>query len=203
MTLFFFSCSHNYPRHWWEPVKNEELQWWEVSPHTAKNCEVVISKRNELGILSNFANTPFILDGKKYPSVEALWQSMKYPESSQDERLKWGKWPYKRSEVEVMKSGFKAKEAGELATQIMRKNHANWVSYRGKKMIYKTPKRGEHYKLIVRAMKAKLEQNPQVREVLIKTGKLSLIPDHYTTEEDPPAWKYNKIWMEIREELKK
>ena len=41
---------------------------------------MILSKRNELGILSNFAATPFTLYGKRYASVEGFWQMMLYPE---------------------------------------------------------------------------------------------------------------------------
>jgi hypothetical protein len=50
---------------------------------------VILSKRNELGILSNFAPTPFTLHGKRYASVEGFWQMMLYPENSNDPRAKF------------------------------------------------------------------------------------------------------------------
>jgi predicted NAD-dependent protein-ADP-ribosyltransferase YbiA (DUF1768 family) len=54
----------------------------------------------------------------------------------------------------------------------------------------------------VDAMRAKLEQNPEVRKILLSTGDLILRADH-VQEKDPPAeWLYNKIWMELRSELK-
>ena len=63
--------------------------------------------------------------------------------------------------------------------------------------------RRNDYRLIVAAMRAKLEQNPKVREILLKTGDLILRPDHIE-EPDPPAeWLYFNIWMEIRSELQR
>ena len=54
----------NYPDHWWKPVPEGDLASWEIGPQAAvKGKEVVLSKRNELGILSNFGSTPFELDG--------------------------------------------------------------------------------------------------------------------------------------------
>ena len=51
------------------------------------------------------------------------------------------------------------------------------------------------------AMRAKLDQNPQVQQVLLSTGNLILRPDH-VEEPDPPAeWLYFKIWMELRTKL--
>jgi len=54
---------------------------WEVLPQAAKPGEVILSKRNELGICCpNFAATPFTLRGQRYASVEGFWQMMLYPE---------------------------------------------------------------------------------------------------------------------------
>jgi predicted NAD-dependent protein-ADP-ribosyltransferase YbiA (DUF1768 family) len=50
-------------------------------------------------------------------------------------------------------------------------------------------------------MRAKLAQNPKVREILLSTGDLVLLPDHIQ-EADPPAeWLYFKIWMDLRRDL--
>jgi predicted NAD-dependent protein-ADP-ribosyltransferase YbiA (DUF1768 family) len=70
-------------------------------------------------------------------------------------------------------------------------------------MKYFEDAKGDFYKLIVAAMKEKLKQNPKVREVLLKTGDLKLLPDHHQEAGAPPAWRYNEIWMEIRDELRK
>ena len=51
------------------------------------------------------------------------------------------------------------------------------------------------------AMRAKLEQNPKVRETLLATGNLTLRPDHMGEPGEPPEWRYYQIWMEIRREL--
>jgi hypothetical protein len=51
-------------------------------------------------------------------------------------------------------------------------------------------------------MKAKLDQNFEVRRVLKATGKLVLLPDHHNKSKVvPPAWKYNEIWMDLRTTL--
>src|SRR4051812_25790346 len=42
-----------YPPHWWAPVSKEGAPDWEIFPQDAKSGEVILSKRNELGILSN------------------------------------------------------------------------------------------------------------------------------------------------------
>jgi len=65
-----------YPAHWWAPVAEDQKASWEVLPQAARPGEVILSKRNELGILSNFAATPFTFRGKRYASVEGFWQMM-------------------------------------------------------------------------------------------------------------------------------
>jgi len=57
-----------YPAHWWTPVDDAGKPGWEILPQAAKPGEVILSKRNELGIFSNFAATPFRLHGKRYAS---------------------------------------------------------------------------------------------------------------------------------------
>ena len=52
------SRDSRYPPHWWTPVSMEGKPDWEILPQEAKAGEVILSKRNELGILSNFAATP-------------------------------------------------------------------------------------------------------------------------------------------------
>ena len=72
-----------YPAHWWTPVPEDQKAAWEILPQAAKPGEVILSKRNELGILSNFAATPFTFRGRRYAGVEGFWQMMLYPEGTQ------------------------------------------------------------------------------------------------------------------------
>ena len=55
--------SGKYPAHWWTPVPEAGKPDWEILPQAAKPGQVILSKRNELGILSNFAPTPFVYRG--------------------------------------------------------------------------------------------------------------------------------------------
>jgi hypothetical protein len=50
-------------------------------------------------------------------------------------------------------------------------------------------------------MRAKLEQNPKAREVLLATGDLILRADQNLGDRRPPDWFYHRIWMQIRQEL--
>ena len=195
--------SGKYPAHWWTPVPEAGKPDWEILPQAAKPGQVILSKRNELGILSNFAPTPFIYRGKRYASVEGFWQMMLYPEGPDDPRAKAPgvRWLHSREEVGQM-TAWDAKNAGDAAYENMKKMGIDWVTFEGVMMPYWSKTKGEHYRIIVEAMRAKLEQNPKVREILLSTGDLTLLPDHYQ-ETDPPAeWFYFNIWMDLRAELR-
>lgn len=195
--------SQNYPANWFASVNDRTRPAWEILPHEAKPGEVILSKRNELGILSNFAATPFEMDGKKYASVEGFWQMMLYPEGTRDERARDKRviWKYTRDQVAQM-TAFEAKQAGTLAEENMKTLGIDWVSYNGKRFPYRSQTPGEHYRLIVAAMRAKLEQNPEVKRILLATGDLILKPDHHGEENPPPEWRYYEIWMQLRLELR-
>ncbi len=203
LVLTFFAAAHSYPAHWWTPVIDPHKPDWEILPQEAKAGEVILSKRNELGILSNFAATPFTLRGVRYASVEGFWQMMLYPEGPDDVRAKSAllKWPHTRAEVAQM-TAFEAKAAGDVGERNMSKLGIDWVTFEGKRIVYRSMSKGEHYRIIVEAMRAKLEQNPKVREILLSTGNLILRPDHIQEANAPPEWAYFQIWMEIRAELR-
>jgi hypothetical protein len=73
-----------YPAHWWTPAPEAGKPEWEILPQEAGPGEVILSKRNELGLLSNFAPTPFTFRGKRYASLEGFWQMMLYPEGENE-----------------------------------------------------------------------------------------------------------------------
>lgn len=200
--VFLAQSAANYPAHWWAPIPEAQKASWEILPQAAKPGEVILSKRNELGILSNFAATPFKLRAKRYASVEGFWQMMLYPEGTDDARAQAPGfvWPHTRDEVAQM-TAFDAKDAGTTAEENMRKMGIDWATFEGKRFPYRSATKGEHYRLIVEAMRAKLEQNPKVREILLATGNLILRPDHITEAGEPAEWRYCEIWMEIRREL--
>lgn len=196
----------SYPKAWWEPVDPKTAPSWEILPQAAslEKNEVILSKRNELGILSNFADTPFTFRQKSYGSVEGFWQALKFPEDAQDPRIKPGiVWPLSRDEV-ALKSGFEAKDLGKIANENMKKLGIKWVTFEKEKILYGSSDEGmkRHYELIVQVMREKLAQNPQVKQILLKTGSLRLLPDHDQGASPPPAYRYHEIWMMIREELK-
>lgn len=195
---------HSYPDLWWQPVSQDQLAEWEIPPQAAKRLsgEVVLSKRNELGQFSNLSPNAFTMDGKIYASVEGLWQSMKYPENSHDERLKDPsiKWAYTREQVMSL-SGFESKKAGDLANANMKKLGIQWITYQGKRIEYKGKDTDEHYQIILNASRAKIAQNPDLKKLLVSTGDLKFLPDHKQDPNASKAYRYYEIYMKIRSEL--
>lgn len=192
-----------FPNTWWKEVPADQLPTWEIPPQFANRAkgEVVLSKRNELGLFSNLGATPFVLDGQSFGSVEGLWQGMKYPETKNDERIQAGvDWPFTRAQVFAM-SGFDAKHAGDVANANMKKLGIKWITYKGQKMIYNGADAEQHYQLILMACRAKLQQNPDLSRLLLSTKKLTFFADHKQSADSLPSYKYHEIYMKLRSEL--
>jgi predicted NAD-dependent protein-ADP-ribosyltransferase YbiA (DUF1768 family) len=191
-----------YPARWWAPVPPESAAAWEVLPQAAGPGEVIVSKRHELGLLSNFAATPFVYRGRRYASVEGFWQMMLHPEGPDDPRACFPglEWSHTRDEVAAM-TAFDAKRAGEQAGRNMKAMGIGWVSFEGRRFPYRAARPGVHHRLILAAMREKLRQNPEVRRVLLATGDLVLRPDHHPEADAPPEWRYCEIWMRMRAEI--
>ena len=190
-----------YPAHWWAAVPREGAPDWEILPQEAGPGEVIVSKRHELGLLSNFAATPFDFQGRHYASVEGFWQMMLYPDGPDDPRAAFPgvEWAYSREQVAQM-TAFEAKHAGELAEQNMVRTGITWVSFGGERFEYRPERSGRHYALIVAAMREKVRQNPDVRKALLSTRDLVLRPDHHEEAGAAAAWRYCEILMRIRDE---
>ena len=204
-TITYYST---YNQAWFAPIIDPNKPDWEILPQEAKPGEVILSKRNELGILSNFAATPFMMDRNRYASVEGFWQAMLYPEPCPDcdpdprmmsKKVKWEHYAFQVAQM----TGFEAKAAGTIAEENMKTLGIDWCTYGGKRFPYRSQMPGEHNRLIVAAMRAKLEQNPEVKRILHATGDLILKPDHHGEDNPPPEWKYNEIWMQLRTELQR
>jgi len=192
-----------YPAHWWTPVSEVGKPEWEILPQEAGPGEVILSKRNELGLLSNFAATAFTYRGKRYASLEGFWQMMLYPEGPNDPRSRYQgiEWVHTRNQVAQM-TAFEAKTAGTLAEENMKRMGITWATFEGRRLPYRSMRPGRHYQLIVAATWAKVQQNPEVKKVLLSTGDLILKPDHHGEPNAPPEWRYNEIWMKIRNKLR-
>jgi len=133
-----------YPAVWFAPINDPNKPDWEILPQEAKPGEVILSKRNELGLLSNFAPTPFVYHDKKYASLEGFWQMMLYPEGPDDPRAKAKdvEWKYTRDQVAQL-TAFEAKAAGTLAEENMKKLGIDWATFEGKRLPYRSATPGE------------------------------------------------------------
>jgi predicted NAD-dependent protein-ADP-ribosyltransferase YbiA (DUF1768 family) len=192
-----------YPAHWWTPVPKEGAPDWEILPQEAGPGEVIVSKRHELGLLSNFAATPFVFRGKRYASLEGFWQMMLYPEGPDDPRAIFPglTWAHTRDDVARM-TAFEAKAAGAAAEENMARMGIDWVSFEGRRFPYRPERPGEHYSLIAAAMREKVRQNSDVKKALLSTGDLVLKPDHHEEPNARAAWRYCDILMAIRAEIR-
>lgn len=210
-SIFLSSCamagtnaSDSYPDLWWKAIPDDQVAGWEVPPQAADRSkgEVVLSKRNELGQFSNLGAVGFTLDGVQYASVEGLWQGMKYPESASDERAldKSVVWAYTRDQVYAM-SGFDAKKAGDLANANMKKLGIKWVTYKGEKIVYNGEGQSRHYELILSACRAKIQQNAELKRLLVSTAPLTFLADHKQAVGTLPSYRYNEIYFKIRGEV--
>jgi predicted NAD-dependent protein-ADP-ribosyltransferase YbiA (DUF1768 family) len=201
--LFSLSvAAENYPEEWFKPVPRDQASSWEILPQDAKAGEVILSKRTELGILSNFAATPFIYRGKTYASVEGFWQLMKFPDEDLAGDIRFSRpYPFTRDQIAAM-TAFEAKDAGSIGSKFMKELKIDWVSFAGQAMIYCSLEKDLHYQLIYQAMWEKLQQNPEVKRLLLATGDLILRPDHKNEGCQAPEWAYYQMWMEIRDLIK-
>lgn len=189
-----------YPPHWWARLELADKPDWEILPHEAAAGEVILSKRNELGLLSNLAPTAFELDGLRYASVEALWQMTKLPDSADplDPRSAVV-WPVARATMRTL-AGLEAKRLGDQSSDLMKTHGWGWVSYSAERWTYPEKTRGPFYHLIRRALEAKLAAHREVRDVLRATRGLRLRPDHVQTGLLSPAHLYHEMWMELRDQ---
>jgi hypothetical protein len=140
-------------------------------------------------VLSNLAHTPFNMDDKHYESVEGFWQGLKFPEGSGE-----------REKIAEL-FGVEAKKAGRKAENLTE------FEYQGKK--FQIGSKG-HQELIKKAITAKLEQNPFVLNLLLKTGtkKITHILKNSEGQISPdsktiPGEKFCQILMDLREDFRK
>lgn len=143
---------------------------------------------SEVQILSNFANTPFTLDGISYLCVEGFWQSLK-------------------TEDQIIRQRFShlgGLDAKQLGNQI--KSGAQVFTYKNK--LYRVGSQ-QHHILLERAIRAKTEQNPQVVESFRLSGwrplkhMLKNKYNQWRPGDSPslPAIAFENILLKLREEL--
>ncbi len=148
----------------------------------------VFSKSSEplARALSNFAHTPFELDGVQYASVEAFYQSLKFED------------PHKRAEIALLWGNY-AKAAAKRAEP------AKQTTYMGTTISLGS---AEHYALLERAIRAKLEQNPVIMRVFLESKSRPIIHETGRTTKSQadispfPSHEFTHLLTKIREDLK-
>jgi predicted NAD-dependent protein-ADP-ribosyltransferase YbiA (DUF1768 family) len=135
----------------------------------------------EIRILSNFAETPFELDGRTYASVEGFWQGLKFEDET------------KRREIAAL-VGPRAKQAGEEAGPF------ETLVYEGHTIRSGSP---EHWGLMALACGAKFSQHAEARQALLKTGDRPLVHKPHRDSRTIPGVIMADIWMRVREGLHK
>ena len=134
-----------------------------------------------LRLASNFAHTPFVLDGKEYASVEGFWQGLKFPQAADRLRL-------------ASLQGHEARDAGLSAPA------ADAFDYAGRLIRTGT---FDHWQLMERACLAKFEQNPAARAALLSTGNRPITHRVNPDSRNIPGAIMAEIWTRIRERFQK
>ena len=132
-------------------------------------------------LISNFAPTPFELDGRVYASVEGFWQGLKFPAEAD------------RRRIAELYAGT-AKRAGEEAVP------AETFAYEGERIV---PGTHAHWKLMERACWAKFSQNDEARSALLATGTRPLTHVMRRDSTTIPGAIMAEIWMRIRKRLQR
>lgn len=130
--------------------------------------------------ISNFAHTPFQLDGKRYASIESFWQGLKYPDTK------------RRKEIAPL-YGKEAMRAGADAPP------SDIFEYEGQTFRVGTY---DHWRLMTMACRAKFSQHEEARNALLGTGDRPLA--HITRKDSRtiPGVIMADIWMRIRYRLR-
>lgn len=124
--------------------------------------------------LSNFAHKPFSLDGRRYASVEGFYQSLRYSD------------PAQRNAIAKL-HGKDAKAAGKQA------DLKDVIVYGGKEIKLGST---EHHQLIERAIRAKLDAHPDIRQALADSHPRPIIHDTFVPEK-PGSHLPNAVFADI------
>ncbi len=132
-------------------------------------------------LISNFAATPFVLDGGEYASIEGFWQGLKFPDPADRRRL-------------AQLHGGAAKEAGYAAPVL------EAFDYLGARVRTGT---FDHWQLMRRACRAKFDQNGDARAALLATGTRPLVHRVRRDSRTIPGVIMADIWTRIRARIRR
>lgn len=130
-------------------------------------------------LISNLADTPFELDGRRYRSVESFWQGLKFKSEADRVRL--------------------ADCEGALALQEgSRQGYCGPIRYADAEITVGT---WEHWRLMERACGAKFEQDAAAQEALLATGERPLVHIVRRDSRTIPGVIMAQIWTKLRRRL--
>jgi predicted NAD-dependent protein-ADP-ribosyltransferase YbiA (DUF1768 family) len=130
-------------------------------------------------LISNFAHTPFELDGNTYASIEAFWQGLKFPDAERRRLVS------RLHGLEARNTGFDAEASDTLI-------------YHGRTIRVGT---SDHWHLMYLACRAKFSQHEQARAALMGTGDRPLIHKTRRDSRTIPGVVMADMWMRIRRTL--
>lgn len=148
-----------------------------------KTLNVYSRSDEEIGrLMSNFAPTPFVLDGVEYASVEGFYVSLLFLEDEKRDKVR--------------------KLYGVVVKNMGKKSKLTETCYNGETFALGSDK---HVELIKRAIRAKLEAHPAIATAFVATSPRSIVHDcgHPEPEDTVfPASVFVRILTELREEFK-
>jgi len=136
----------------------------------------------EIGrLMSNFACTPFVLDGVEYASVEGFYVSLLFLEPAKRQRL--------------------GRLYGPVVKRMGKKSSLKRTCYEGEWFDLGSE---THLALIKRAIRAKLEAHPVIARAFVATAPRPIV--HETGHPDPagadfPAPTFCRVLTELRDEF--
>lgn len=143
---------------------------------------VASNSDDEVGkLMSNFAHTPFVLDGVEYASVEGFYASLKVLDD--------------RSRAKM------ARLYGVRAKSKASKSQLKTTCYQGESFELGSER---HHELIKRAIHAKLEQHPEIARLFVATRPRPIVHDTGHVEQPTtrfPASVFCRVLTELRDEF--
>jgi predicted NAD-dependent protein-ADP-ribosyltransferase YbiA (DUF1768 family) len=149
----------------------------------AEACRIPVNITSQapepLRLASNFAHTPFELDGLGYDSIEGFWQGLKFPDEADRRRL-------------AALYGPAARDAGYHAPD------ADTFVYGGETVRVGTY---DHWRLMEKACRAKFSQHAAARNALLSTRGRPLVHHVKRDSKNIPGVIMAAIWTRIRDRL--
>jgi predicted NAD-dependent protein-ADP-ribosyltransferase YbiA (DUF1768 family) len=131
-------------------------------------------------LIANFAPTPFELDGVSYASVEAFWQSLRFPIEE-------------RPRIAALDGSAAKRESARMP-------YGATIEYGGETIPVGTH---AHWQLMRRACTAKFKQNEAARAALLGTGTRPLVHQVRPDSRTIPGVIMADMWMRIRTILRR